>query len=76
MTWNPSYHYTQDLELWVRFLRNGYRVAKVGKVTAYLRSHPGQMSITHMDQQIVERDRILRGVSVELGVPNPVWVKG
>lgn len=76
MTWNPNYHYTQDLELWIRFLRNGYRVAKVGKVTAYLRSHAGQMSLTHMEQQIVERDRQLRSVSVELGLPNPIWVKG
>lgn len=76
MTWNPQYHYCQDLELWIRFLRNGYKVAKVGKVTANLRSHAGQMSLTHMDQQIVERDRLLRGVSVELGMPNPVWVKG
>jgi glycosyltransferase involved in cell wall biosynthesis/GT2 family glycosyltransferase len=76
MTWNPQYHYTQDLELWIRFLRNGYRVAKVGKVTANLRSHAGQMSLTHMDQQIVERDRQLRSVSVELGLPNPIWVRG
>ena len=76
MTWNPQYHYTQDLELWIRFLRNGYKVAKVGKVTAHLRSHAGQMSLTHMDQQIVERDRQLRSVSVELGLPNPIWVRG
>lgn len=76
MSWNPNYHYTQDLELWIRFMRNGYKVAKVNKVTAYLRSHAGQMSLTHMDQQIVERDHQLRSVSVELGLPNPVWVRG
>lgn len=76
MTWNPTYHYTQDLELWIRFMRNGYKVAKVGKVTAYLRSHPGQMSIEHMDDQIIERDRLLRPLSVDLGLPNPGWVRG
>jgi len=75
MMWNPQYHYTQDLELWIRFLRNGYRVAKVGEVTAYLRSHPGQMSVTHMEQQIAERDRLLRGLSTELGIANPIWVR-
>ena len=73
---DPDHHYCQDLELWIRFLRNGYKVAKVGKVTANLRSHAGQMSLTHMDQQIVERDRQLRSVSVELGLPNPIWVRG
>lgn len=75
-TFDPDHHYCQDLELWARFMRNGYRIAKLGKVTANLRSHPGQMSLTHRDQQIVERDRILRSISEELGLPNPGWVKG
>ena len=76
MTWNPDYHYTQDLELWIRFMHHGYRAAKLGKITANLRSHPLQMSLTHMDQQIVERDRLLRALSIELGLPNPGWVRG
>lgn len=76
MTWNPEYHYCQDLELWVRFLTNGYKIMKLNKgCLANLRSHPQQMSITHQEQQILERDRILRKVCELAGLPQIVWMR-
>jgi glycosyltransferase involved in cell wall biosynthesis/GT2 family glycosyltransferase len=76
LSFNPEYHYCQDLELWIRFLRNGFKIAKLNKVSTSLRYHLGQMSLTHAKEQIVERDKLLRGLSKELGIPNPVWVRG
>lgn len=77
MTFNPEYHYCQDLELWKRFLYNGYRIRKLNgvKVTSNLRHHAGQMSSTHGKEQWVERDRVLHEICERVGVETPVWVR-
>ena len=78
---NPNIHYVQDLELWYRFLINGYKIkhltqGEIGfNVVANLRSHPNQMSRTHMSLQIVERDKILKEISARVGAKGLPWVK-
>lgn len=71
---NPEYDYTQDLELWYRFLVNGYRIRYLDKITANLRLHELQMSRTHMKEQTVDRDRVMRAMCHQAGIPTPHWV--
>jgi len=74
---NPDYDYCQDLELWFRFFKHDYLIAKLPGVnpTACLRSHDLQMSRTHTDEQIKERDVILRELARMTETQNPIWVK-
>jgi len=55
--WNPEYEFTQDLELWIRLLKDGFTIRRIRKTLACLRHYPGQMSTTHADQQKREFDR-------------------
>lgn len=77
MTFNPNYNYCQDLELWIRFLKNGYRIRKLNgvNVTANLRSHNEQMSLTHTKEQCLERDKLLIEICDKLKITNPPWVR-
>lgn len=73
----PDYDYCQDLELWFRFFKHNYLIAKLPGVnpTACLRSHDLQMSRTHMDGQVKERDVILRELARMTETQNPIWVE-
>jgi len=71
---NPEYDYTQDMELWYRFLINGYRIRYLDKITANLRLHELQMSRTHMKEQTIDRDRVMRAMCHQAGIPKPHWV--
>lgn len=71
---NPEYDYTQDMELWYRFLVNGYRIRYLDKITANLRIHELQMSLTHMKEQVVDRDRVMRMICRQEGLPEPHWL--
>jgi len=71
---NPEYDYTQDLELWYRFLVNGYRIRYLDKITANLRLHELQMSRTHMKEQTIDRDLVMRTICHQAGIPKPHWV--
>ena len=75
---NPKNDYVQDLELWYRFLSSGYKIRKLPGITptVCLRSHSLQMSRTHMEQQIAERDPLMREISRITGIDNPTWVRG
>jgi len=41
---NPEFEYAMDYELWVRFLRNGYRIKRIRKPLSNLRIHDLQLS--------------------------------
>ena len=75
---NPRNDYVQDLELWYRFLSSGYKIRKLSGITptVCLRSHKDQMSRTHTEQQIDERDPLMREISRVTGIENPAWVRG
>jgi len=70
---NPDFDYCQDMELWYRFLDNGYRIRHLPKLTAYLRLHQKQMSHTARPEQSRERDLIIKKVCDETGTPLPRW---
>ena len=70
---NPEYDYCQDLELWYRFLNNGYRIRHLPKLTAYLRLHEAQMSNTARPQQSRERDMVIKKMCEDTGTPLPMW---
>jgi len=71
---NPEYDYTQDMELWYRFLANGYRIRYLDRITANLRIHDLQMSLTHLGEQIVDRDRVMRMICRQENIPEPHWL--
>lgn len=54
---NPEYDYTQDLELWHRFLANGLKIRRIRDRVATLRRHPIRMSQTHRVDQRREGHR-------------------
>ena len=72
---NPDYDFCQDLELWVRFIENGYRIRHIPRLTAYLRLHPGQMGRVSHEGQCRELDFIVRRICGDLNMPPPAWVR-
>tara|TARA_Y100000034_G_scaffold136119_1_gene210900 strand:+ start:4358 stop:8026 length:3669 start_codon:yes stop_codon:yes gene_type:complete len=56
---NPEYHYVQDQELKWRLYERGHVSHHVRKFLSVLRSHPGQMSHTHFDEQQEELKRLV-----------------
>jgi glycosyltransferase involved in cell wall biosynthesis len=79
---NPKYDFCQDFELWIRFCMSGYRIIRlyncVGKrlnFVAALRTHPLQMSRTHHNEQIKERDKLMRMIVEKTGAKKPTWLK-
>lgn len=71
---DADYDYCQDLELWYRFLINGYRIRYIDKITSTLRLHRRQLSEVYRAEQIVGRDRILKLMCDREGIPMPKWV--
>ena len=71
---DPGYDYCQDMELWYRFLINGYRIRYIDKITATLRLHKLQLSLVRRAEQIIGRDRILKLICDREGLPMPKWV--
>jgi len=71
---DADYDYCQDLELWYRFLINGYRIRYIDKITAVLRLHKLQLSLVCRAEQIIGRDRILKLICDKEGIPMPRWV--
>lgn len=71
---DSDYDYCQDLELWYRFLINGYRIRYVDKITAALRLHKRQLSDVYRAEQIIGRDRVLKLMCDHEGIPMPKWV--
>lgn len=71
---DTDYDYCQDLELWYRFLINGYRIRYIDKITAILRLHKRQLSEVYRAEQIIGRDRILKLMCDHEGIPMPKWV--
>lgn len=71
---DPEYDYCQDMELWYRFLINGYRIRYIDKITAALRLHKLQLSLVRRKEQIIGRDRILKLICDREGLPMPKWV--
>lgn len=71
---NPEHKYIQDLELWCRFLINGYRIRHINKITANLRMHEFQMSRTHRDEQLIDLYRLMRTICSREGIPTSQWV--
>ena len=41
---NPDFEYTMDYELWIRLLKNGFRITRIRKPLSNLRIHDLQMS--------------------------------
>jgi len=72
--WNPEYDYTQDMDLWYRFLDSGYRIRHLDKIMACLRLHPNQMSRWAHAEQSVERDRVMKKMCDDTNTPTPGWV--
>ena len=70
---NPDFDYSQDLELWYRFLDSGYRIRHIPKLTTYLRQHPKQMSTIQLVPQCVERDIVIEWCCRDAGIPLPSW---
>ncbi len=68
------YDYCQDMELWYRFLINGYRIRYIDRITAVLRLHKLQLSQVYKPEQIIGRDHILKLICDREGVPLPKWV--
>lgn len=64
---NPDLHYCQDLDLWIRFLLNGFKIRRLSSRVATLRRHPERMSKTHHNQQIRESVRIRQIATNMLG---------
>jgi len=57
---DADYDYCQDFELWYRFLVNGHRIRYLDKITANLRIHELQLSLTHRKEQVIGREYIMR----------------
>lgn len=57
---NPRFNYTQDYELWVRILKEGYKIRHINKPLAYLRSHPAQLSQRKWKEQTIETLAVIR----------------
>ena len=77
---NPNYDYTQDYELWYRFLVNGYRIMHLLKngqyvPTACLRSHAKQMSVTHREEQNEERNKVKDLIAEAISGVKPPWTR-
>lgn len=48
---NPNDDYTQDYDLWCRFIMSGFKICRMNEVVAMVRRHPKQMTRTHRKQQ-------------------------
>ena len=55
---NPNRQFAQDVDLWARFLVEGYQICKIPVVTAILRRHPKRMTHRIRPQQKAEGDAI------------------
>ena len=62
---DPKYDYTQDVDLWNRFLLSGYNIAKISDVVSNLRRHPLRMSRSHREDQRREGNRARRWLKKE-----------
>lgn len=73
----PDLDYVQDLELWYRFFKYDYQIAKLPGVnpTVCLRAHSRQLSRTHAEGQVKERDAVLRELGRMTETQNPMWVE-
>ena len=47
---NPDFEYTMDYELWIRLLRNGFRITRIRRPLSNLRVHDFQMSRVEKSQ--------------------------
>ena len=48
---NPDDDYTQDYDLWCRFIMSGFKICRIDEAVAMVRRHPKQMTRTHRKQQ-------------------------
>jgi len=48
---DPADEYTQDYDLWCRFIMSGFKIRRIAGVVAMVRKHPQMMTITHNRQQ-------------------------
>ena len=55
--WSPGYEYTQDLELWIRLLKDSFKIRRIRKSLACLRWYAGQLSNTHREEQMADLQR-------------------
>ena len=55
---NPEFDYTMDYELWVRALRNGFRIKRIRKPLSNLRIHDLQLSTTEKPKVLMDVKRV------------------
>jgi len=48
---DPADEYTQDYDLWCRFIMSGFKIRRIAEAVAMVRKHPQMMTITHNRQQ-------------------------
>lgn len=56
--WNPEYEYTQDYELWIRWLMYGFTIIRLRKSLACLRHFKEQMSNLRKKEQKADFDKL------------------
>ena len=64
---NPEFNYTMDYELWVRLLKNGFKITRIRKPLSNLRIHDLQMSKVETPK-VVEDAFKVRALLIEWGV--------
>ena len=64
---NPDFKYTMDYELWVRLLKNGFRITRIKKPLSNLRNHDLQMSKVETPKVIADALKV-KNLLIEWGI--------
>ena len=64
---NPEFKYTMDYELWVRLLKNGFRITRIRKPLSNLRIHDLQMSKVETPK-VIEDALKVKNALIEWGI--------
>ena len=63
---NNAYNFTQDLDLWHRFLGYGFRIRRISERVSTLRRHQNRMSHLHRKQQIIDGNKCRNWLKTKL----------
>jgi len=63
---DPADGYTQDYDLWCRFIISGFKIRRIAYTVAMFRYHPRQMSQTHYPQQREAANKVLKRIHIWL----------